>query len=246
MYPEKFVYRSTFLMLVFVFVSIFGCVSGDTEHMINARVDFYCRMRGAQYLAYPPVVAAGNNANIIHYINNTQETKMGDLVLMDAGCEYGGYCSDITRTWPTNGTFTKSQEILYEIVHLTQRGIYLAAENAKIFSLDDLFDLMCSHLGKYLQDIVKPDKLSEMGSPRQIGFRFCPHHVSHYLGMDIHDTPLIKRSRPVVPGMIFTIEPGMHNDDVLPAIGNYYYLNNMFHSLFLSRCIYSSRLQGSL
>lgn len=180
--------------------------------MINARVDFYCRMRGAQYLAYPPVVAAGNNANIIHYINNTQEAKMGDLVLMDAGCEYGGYCSDITRTWPVNGQFTKAQEILYEIVHLTQRGIYLTADNAKTFSLDDLFDLMCSQLGKYLQDIVKADKLAEMGSARQIGFRFCPHHVSHYLGMDIHDTPLIKRSCPVVPGMVFTIEPGMHMD----------------------------------
>lgn len=131
------------------------------------------------------------------------------MYILFAGCEYGGYSSDITRTWPINGNFTKSQEILYEIVHFTQRGIHLAAENAKTFALDDLFELMCSLLGKYLQDIVKADKLHEMGTQRQIGFRFCPHHVSHYLGMDIHDTPLIKRSSPVEPGMVFTIEPGM-------------------------------------
>lgn len=60
-------------------------VAGDSEHFINARVDFHCRMKGAQFLAYPPVVAAGNNANIIHYINNTQAAEDGDLVLMDAG-----------------------------------------------------------------------------------------------------------------------------------------------------------------
>lgn len=65
--------------------SIFLSFAGDSEHMINARVDFYCRMDGAQFLAYPPVVAAGQNANVIHYINNTQVVQDGDLVLMDAG-----------------------------------------------------------------------------------------------------------------------------------------------------------------
>lgn len=65
--------------------SIFLSFAGDSEHMINARVDFYCRMDGAQFLAYPPVVAAGQNANVIHYINNTQVAQDGDLVLMDAG-----------------------------------------------------------------------------------------------------------------------------------------------------------------
>lgn len=58
---------------------------GDSEHYIHARVDYHCRMNNAQYLAYPPVVAAGNNANVIHYINNTQVAKDGDMVLMDAG-----------------------------------------------------------------------------------------------------------------------------------------------------------------
>lgn len=60
-------------------------LSGDSEHYINARVDYYCRMNDAQFLAYPPVVAAGNNANVIHYINNTQVAKNKEMVLMDAG-----------------------------------------------------------------------------------------------------------------------------------------------------------------
>ena len=66
-------------------------------------------MLGAQFLAYPPVVAAGNNANTIHYIQNTGLVGQGDMVLMDAGCEYHGYTSDITRTWPISGSFSDPQ-----------------------------------------------------------------------------------------------------------------------------------------
>lgn len=94
---------------------------GDTEHKMFARVDYYCRMMDASYLAYPPVVATGRNATTIHYINNTQVSKAGELVLMDAGCEYGGYTSDITRTWPINGEFTAVQRVLYEVILAVQK-----------------------------------------------------------------------------------------------------------------------------
>lgn len=93
---------------------------GASEHEIFARIDFYCRMKGASYLAYPPVVAGGKNSTTIHYINNSQVVNPGDMVLMDAGCEYGGYTSDITRTWPTNGSFSPAQQTLYEVVHRVQ------------------------------------------------------------------------------------------------------------------------------
>lgn len=89
---------------------------GDSEHHIQTMVDYGCRIRNASYLAYPPVVAAGANATTIHYINNSQITKEGDLVLMDAGCEYAGYTSDITRTWPISGVFTEPQKVVYDIV----------------------------------------------------------------------------------------------------------------------------------
>lgn len=182
---------------------------GDSEHHIQARTDFYCRMKNASFLAYPPVVAAGDNANTIHYITNTQIAKDNELVLMDAGCEYGGYSSDITRTWPVNGKFTPAQDILYDVVYTVQMELLETVANARDISLDQLFHVMCIRLGKYLQEIGVIDKsLSVMDAAKQVMIKFCPHHVSHYLGMDIHDTPLISRERQLEAGMIFTIEPG--------------------------------------
>lgn len=129
-----------------------------------------------------------------------------------AGCEYGGYTSDITRTWPVNGGLTKSQAVLYEIVNNVQMDLLHVINIAENLSLDNLFDLMCQRLGKYLQQaVMKKDSLPSDEMLRHAAFQFCPHHVSHYLGMDVHDTPLIPRSRIIVPGMVFTVEPGTRN-----------------------------------
>lgn len=125
------------------------------------------------------------------------------------GCEYGGYSSDITRTWPINGKFTSAQEILYEVVHAVQTELLYAVSDVEHITLDQLFDLMCFRLGKYLQEIGLINKsMNELEAARYASTKFCPHHVSHYLGMDIHDTPLIKRDINLMPGMVFTIEPG--------------------------------------
>jgi len=88
-----------------------GC---KLENNIEALIDFQCRLRGAQRLAYPPVVAAGLNANIIHYINNDDVIGENELILMDAGGEFNGYNADITRSWPISGKFTQGQLELYE------------------------------------------------------------------------------------------------------------------------------------
>lgn len=96
---------------------------GDSEHQIYAMVDYRCRMRNANHLAYPPVVAGGRNATIIHYISNSQLVQRGDMVLMDAGCEYSGYCSDITRTWPISREFLEPQKVLYEVVLQLQKDL---------------------------------------------------------------------------------------------------------------------------
>ncbi|XP_018594029.1 xaa-Pro aminopeptidase 3 isoform X2 [Scleropages formosus] len=131
------------------------------EALLYAKFDFECRAQGANFLAYPPVVAGGNRANTLHYINNNQIIKDGELVLLDGGCEYFGYVSDITRTWPVNGKFSPAQAELYEAVLEAAR-------------------------------------------------RYCPHHVGHYLGMDVHDTSELSRSLPLQPGMVITIEPGLY------------------------------------
>ncbi|XP_031627158.1 xaa-Pro aminopeptidase 3-like [Contarinia nasturtii] len=183
---------------------------GDSEHHIQTRVDFHCRMNNAQFLAYPPVVAGGNNANVIHYINNTQVVNDGELVLMDAGCEYGAYSSDITRTWPINGKFTPAQEVLYEIVYAVQTELLTALSTVEKITLDELFNLMCYRLGIYLQEVGLIDKsLNQLEAARD-AFKYCPHHVSHYVGMDIHDTAFIKRDRILQPGMVFAVEPGVY------------------------------------
>lgn len=101
------------------------------------------------------------------------------------------------------------QEVLYDIVLTIQEELLNAVAKIENVTLDQLFDLMCYRLGKYLQEIgVIKKSLNELESARQAAFKFCPHHVSHYLGMDIHDTALIQRNRILVPGMVFTVEPG--------------------------------------
>lgn len=114
----------------------------------------------------------------------------------------------MTRTWPINGTFTPAQEVLYEIILTLQKELIdtLLQHGGK--SLDELFDTMCLKLGFYLQEIgLIPKSTSDLELARA-AYSFCPHHVSHYLGMDIHDTPLIARSTQLMPGMVFTVEPG--------------------------------------
>lgn len=181
---------------------------GIGEHQIFAEVDYQCRMNGAYMLSYPPVVASGKNATTIHYINNSQITQNGDMVLLDAGCDYGGYTSDITRTWPLNGEFTDPQRILYEVVLNVQKDLMRTILNTGGYTLDELFDTMCMRLGKYLQEAgLIPAEKSGLELARA-AYKFCPHHVSHYLGMDVHDTPLVSRSNKLVPGNVFTVEPG--------------------------------------
>lgn len=181
---------------------------GMNEHQLFATIDYECRMHGAEYLAYPPVVASGRNANVIHYISNNQIIQSGDLVLMDAGCEYHSYSSDITRTWPISGTFTPEQRILYEIVLNVQKDLIESLKEMP--SLDNTFRYMCLLLGKRLQEINLIPKNIEEDKLLAAAYTYCPHHVSHYLGMDVHDTGKISRSIKIQPGMIITMEPGIY------------------------------------
>ncbi|XP_053677977.1 xaa-Pro aminopeptidase 3 [Anopheles nili] len=184
--------------------------SGISEHQVFATVDYYARVHGANFLAYPPVVAGGSNATIIHYVNNNQIVNDGEMILLDAGCEYHGYTSDITRTWPVDGKFREPQLVLYEIIHQVQRELLDCLLFAGGETLDQLFDTMCSKLGKYLQEIkLIPPSLSGNDLSRA-AYKFCPHHVSHYLGMDVHDTPLIARNVKLQSGMVCTVEPGIY------------------------------------
>ncbi|XP_017774823.1 PREDICTED: probable Xaa-Pro aminopeptidase 3 [Nicrophorus vespilloides] len=181
---------------------------GVNEHEIFATVDYECRKMGAEMLAYPPVVAGGDRATIIHYINNNQMVRDGDMVLMDAGCEYHGYSSDITRTWPVNGQFNNVQAAAYEALLDVQTQLIDAMKKRP--TLNQLYQLMCQLLAIRLGDIGLIDSKSDMNTKMRNAYDFCPHHVSHYLGMDVHDTGSVSRDIPLQPGMIITIEPGIY------------------------------------
>lgn len=124
------------------------------------------------------------------------------------GCEYGGYSSDITRTWPINGSFTPAQEVLYDVILTVQKELIGIVQQHGGKTLDELFDTMCLKLGFYLQEVgLIPKSVSDLDLA-VAAYKFCPHHVSHFLGQDVHDTPQIAKMTPLQPGMVFTIEPG--------------------------------------
>jgi len=179
-----------------------------TESQFLATMEHEVKMKGADHLAYPPVVAAGNNSTIIHYISATGAVEPSDLLLMDAGCEYHGYSSDITRTWPTDGTFSDPMKCMYEAVLSTQRKL-MKTITPYSSTVDGLYNQMMDILGEQL---VSTGLVSDADKNllKARAHDFCPHHVSHYLGMDVHDTPLIPKNRPLEPGMVITLEPAIY------------------------------------
>lgn len=190
---------------------------GDVdEAVLFAMFDFENRLHGANFLAYPPVVAGGNRANTLHYINNNQIIKDGEMVLLDGGCEYFGYVSDITRTWPVNGKFSPAQAELYEAVLEVQRSCLSLCSPG--VSLDHIYSTMLALLGRQLRRLGIVKTSTSDADVLKAARRYCPHHVGHYLGMDVHDTPELSRSQPLQPGMAITIEPGLYinedNDEV--------------------------------
>ncbi|CAL9693681.1 unnamed protein product [Knipowitschia caucasica] len=178
------------------------------EALLFAKFDFENRLHGANFLAYPPVVAGGNRANTLHYINNNQIIKDGEMVLLDGGCEYFGYVSDITRTWPVNGKFNPAQAELYEAVFEVQRSCLTLCSPG--VSLDHIYSSMLALLGRQLKRLGIIKTSTSDADALKAARRYCPHHVGHYLGMDVHDTPELSRSQPLQPGMAITIEPGLY------------------------------------
>lgn len=182
---------------------------GVSEHMVNAVLEYTCKQGGAEHLAFPPVVAGGARATHIHYVNNNQLLQANEMLLVDSGCQRWLYNSDISRTWPVSGKFNKHHKILYELVlNVQKRLIELLGEHRP--PLDQLFDSMCRLLGIHLQQEGILPKTIDGHDLIAKAYRLCPHHVSHYLGLDVHDSPLVKRNVPVCNNMIVTVEPGIY------------------------------------
>src|SRR5581483_6699722 len=187
---------------------------GMREWQIEAEIDYTFRSLGAAGPSYPSIVASGPNAAILHHIENRREMKSGELLLIDAGCEFEFYASDITRTFPVGARFNDVQRHLYSIVLEAQlKGIEKAMPGAKF---DDPHDAALRVLVDGMRELglVKggTDEVIEKGDYR----RYYMHRTSHWLGMDVHDVGLYRikgEPRRLAPGMVLTVEPGLYIDE---------------------------------
>jgi len=175
------------------------------EYQINALYEYECNKRGCKRLGYPPVVASGVSALTLHYIDNNDRLKHenNDLILMDAGGEFHDYTADITRTWPLNGKFTEPQAELYSAVLEIQQHCFKYAVP-----------------GSNLEMIYKEGVRKTISVLKRLGFRdyanydrfnvLFPHDTGHYLGMDVHDTCKVPKTKRFAPGFVITVEPGLY------------------------------------
>ncbi len=184
---------------------------GATEYEIEALLQYEFRRHGAQAPAYTPIVAAGANACVLHYVDNSGRLADGDLLLIDAGCELDGYASDITRTFPVSGRFSGAQREIYDLVLSAQ-----AAAIAKVrpgARWNEPHDAAVAVLARGLIDLKllegSLDAVLEQESYKQ----FYMHRTGHWLGLDVHDAGEYKSSgdwRELQPGMVLTVEPGCY------------------------------------
>ncbi|MFP1849206.1 Xaa-Pro aminopeptidase [Lonsdalea quercina] len=187
------------------------CRPGLYEYQLEGEIHYEFTRHGARYPSYNTIVGSGENGCILHYTENESQMQDGDLVLIDAGCEYQGYAGDITRTFPVNGKFTAPQREIYNIVLAAEeraielygpgRSIREVNEEVVLIMLQGLLDL-----GILQGDI---DELYAAEAHRD----FYMHGLSHWLGLDVHDVGDYgsgDRDRILAPGMVLTVEPGLY------------------------------------
>ncbi len=184
---------------------------GVHEHELEAALHHTFRRRGGSGPGYGIIVGAGERATILHYTANTGEIRDGDLVLVDAGCEYQHYTADITRTWPANGRFTPPQRRIYEIVLATQKSAIAMARPG--VTLDDIHKHCVRRLTEAMIELGLLTGSPDERVTDQSFLRYYMHGTSHWLGLDVHDVGAYTRDgkpRPLEPGMVITIEPGLY------------------------------------
>jgi Xaa-Pro aminopeptidase len=198
--------------------------AGMNEGQVEALMEAYMKDKGATGAAYNSIIGGGDNATILHYVENNMPLKDGDLILIDAGAEYKGYASDITRTFPVNGKYTTAQKEVYNVVldvqekciEFTKPGNTVKARQE--YSIELLTEGMVKLglLKGKTKDLIK----------KKAYMKYYMHGVGHYLGLDVHDAgryftdQAAKNSKPFAPGMVLTVEPGIYvppNDRSAPA-----------------------------
>jgi Xaa-Pro aminopeptidase len=194
---------------------------GMFEYEAEAVLRAAFRRAGSERHAYAPIVGSGPNATILHYVRNDRRMEAGELLLIDAGCEYDYYASDVTRTFPVSGTFTSEQRAVYELV--------LAAELAAIqavrpgATLEDVHGVAVRAISEGLVSLGVLKEPVEKVVSVELYKPWFMHKTSQWLGMDVHDVGLYHhggKPRRLEEGMVTTVEPGLYfsaTDERVPA-----------------------------
>jgi len=191
-----------------------ACEPGLSEAHLEAELVHEFMKNGARFPAYPCIVGAGRNACVMHYVRNDASLKDGDLVLIDAGCEYKYYASDVTRTFPINGEYSGPQRALYEVVLNAQLAAIAAAHPGATFDAPHCAAIDVMVDGLLDLGLLEGDKAELI---EREGYKdFCLHKSSHWLGLDVHDVgdyQIDRKWRVLEPGMMLTVEPGIYVPD---------------------------------
>jgi Xaa-Pro aminopeptidase len=187
---------------------------GMWEYQVEAALEYEFRRQGAERPSFPSIVGSGPNSTILHYNASTRQMKAGDLLVVDVGAEYSGYAGDVTRTYPVSGKFTPRQREIYQIV--------LEAQKRALEKVKPGATIRQVHRAAY-------DYIESKGYANEF-----PHGTSHHLGLYVHDVG--DQSRPLEPGMVITVEPGIYidreelgvriEDDVVVTENGYRMLSN--------------------
>ena len=186
---------------------------GQWEYELEAEINHEFMRSGSRRSAYCAIVAAGNNACTLHYLENNQKIKAGDLVMIDAGCEFGYYASDVSRTFPASGRFSQEQQLLYQMVLDAQYAAIAVVKPGNTFDNPHQAALRVIVTGLVDLGILAGD-IDDLLAAKAYQELYM-HRTGHWLGMDVHDVGDYKLGgewRVLEPGMTLTIEPGIYID----------------------------------
>lgn len=184
---------------------------GIMEYEIEAEIFHSFLSQRATGQAYGSIIASGDRARVLHYVENSRECKDGELILMDFGAEYGNYCADLTRTVPVNGKFSRRQKTVYNAcLHLHHYAAGILKPGISIVDYTEKVGDEATVVFQKIGLLKKSDIKNE--DPENRAYRkYLYHGISHHLGIDVHD--LGTRTEPIKPGMVFTIEPGIYIEE---------------------------------
>jgi len=184
---------------------------GIMEYEIEAEIYHSFLSQRASGPAYSSIIASGDRARVLHYVENSRQCKEGELVLMDFGAEYGNYCADLTRTVPVSGKFSRRQKTVYNAcLHLHHYAASILKPGISIVDYTEKIGDEATVVFQKIGLLKKSDIKNE--DPENRAYRkYLYHGISHHLGIDVHD--LGSRTEPIKAGMVFTIEPGIYIEE---------------------------------